>query len=291
MLGSLQAPQTDDQEVIADEIEGYVTSLLSVVGISADPLSSREHILLSNIIASAWAAGENIDLPTLLARVNQPPMRKLGVFDLDEFFAPKDRQAFAMKLNAVLAAPTFASWITGEPIDIESMLWTPEGKPRCAIVTTAHLSDEDRQSATSLVLSKLVTWMRRQSGTTDLRALLYMDEVVGYLPPTANPPTKKPIMLLMKQARAFGVGVVLSTQNPVDIDYKAISNAGTWMIGRLTTERDKARLLEGMTSPASTSRRRRSRGWASGSSSCARPARTTPSSSAPSGCAATCADR
>lgn len=249
VLGSLQAPQTDDQEVVADEIEGYVTSLLSVVGINADPLSGREHILLSNIIASAWAAGENIDLPTLLARVNQPPMRKLGVFELDEFFPPKERQAFAMKLNAVLAAPGFANWITGEPIDIQSMLWSDD-KPRCAVVTTAHLSDEDRQSATSLVLSKLVTWMRRQSGTTDLRVLLYMDEVAGYLPPTANPPTKKPIMLLMKQARAFGVGVVLSTQNPVDVDYKAISNAGTWMIGRLTTERDKARLLEGMSTAA-----------------------------------------
>jgi hypothetical protein len=246
VLGSLQAPQTDDQEVVTDEIEGYVTSLLSVVGIPADPLSSREHILLSNLIATAWAAGENIDLPTLLARVLQPPLRKLGVFELDEFFPPAERQAFAMRLNAVLAAPSFASWITGEPIDIASMLWTPDGKPRCAIVTTAHLSDEDRLSATSLILSKLVTWMRRQSGTTDLRALLYMDEVAGYLPPTANPPTKKPIMLLMKQARAFGLGVVLSTQNPVDIDYKAIGNAGTWLIGRLTTERDKARLLEGM---------------------------------------------
>ena len=250
VLGSLQAPQTTDPEVVTDEIEGYVTSLLSVVKINADPLSSREHILLSNIIASAWAAGENIDLPTLLARVNQPPMRKLGVFDLDEFFPPKERMAFAMKLNAILAAPSFANWITGQPIDIQSMLWTPDGRPRAAIVTTAHLSDEDRQSATSLVMSKFVTWMRRQSGTTDLRALLYMDEVAGYLPPTANPPTKKPIMLLMKQARAFGVGVVLSTQNPVDVDYKAISNAGTWMIGRLTTENDKARLLEGMSSAA-----------------------------------------
>jgi hypothetical protein len=250
VLGSLQAPQTTDPEVVTDEIEGYVTSLLSVVGINADPLSSREHILLSNIIAMAWANGENIDLPTLLARVNQPPMRKLGVFDLDEFFPPKERTAFAMKLNAVLAAPSFANWITGQPIDIQSMLWTADGRPRCAIVTTAHLSDEDRQSATSLILSKLVTWMRRQSGTTDLRALLYMDEVAGYLPPSQNPPTKKPIMLLMKQARAFGLGVVLSTQNPVDVDYKAISNAGTWMIGRLTTENDKARLLEGMSSAA-----------------------------------------
>ena len=250
VLGSLQAPQTDDQEVIADEIEGYVTSLLAVVGIEADPLSSREHILLSNIISAAWAAGESIDLATLLARVQQPPMRKLGVFELDQFFPPKERNEFALKLNGVLAAPSFTNWIAGDPIDIQSMLYTAEGKPRCAVITTAHLSDEQRQSATSLVLAKLVTWMRRQSGTTDLRALLYMDEVAGYLPPTGNPPTKKPIMLLMKQARAFGVGVVLSTQNPVDIDYKALSNAGTWLVGRLTTERDKSRLLEGMSSAA-----------------------------------------
>ena len=154
--------------------------------------------------------------------------------------------ALAMKLNGLLASPSFAAWAEGPPLDIQSMLYTPDGKPRCAIVTTAHLSDEERQFVTSLMLSKLVTWMRRQSGTTDLRAMLYMDEVAGYLPPTANPPTKKPIMTLMKQARAFGVGVVLSTQNPVDIDYKAISNAGTWMIGRLQTDRDKERLLDGL---------------------------------------------
>jgi len=236
--------------VIADEIEGYVTSLLSVVGLDADPLSSREHILLSNIISAAWSAGESLDLAALLARVQQPPMRKLGVFELDQFFPAKDRNAFAMRLNGVLAAPSFATWITGEPIDIQRMLFDDEGAPRCAVVTTAHLSDEQRQSATALILAKLVTWMRRQSGTTDLRVMLYMDEVAGYLPPTSNPPTKKPIMLLMKQARAFGVGVVLSTQNPVDIDYKALSNAGTWMIGRLTTERDKSRLLEGMSTAA-----------------------------------------
>ena len=164
-----------------------------------------------------------------------------------------------MKLNGLLASPSFAAWAEGPPLDIQSMLYTADGTPRCAIVTTAHLSDEERQFVTSLVLTKLVTWMRRQSGTTDLRALLYMDEVVGYLPPTANPPTKKPIMTLMKQARAFGVGVVLSTQNPVDVDYKALSNAGTWMIGRLQTERDKQRLLDGLQLGQRRRRRRRRR--------------------------------
>ena len=247
IVGSLQAPaDVSDAEVVGDEIEGFVSGLLSLVGIDADPLSSREHILLSNLIINEWTAGRSLDLPTLVGMIQQPPIRKLGVFELDQFFPQKDRLAFAVRLNGLLASPSFGAWMTGPPLDIASMLKTPDGKPRCAIVTTAHLSDQERQFVTTLILSKLVTWMRRQSGTTDLRALLYMDEVAGYLPPTAMPPTKKPIMTLMKQARAFGVGVVLSTQNPVDVDYKALSNAGTWMIGRLQTDQDKQRLLDGM---------------------------------------------
>ncbi|MGE3811568.1 MAG: ATP-binding protein [Candidatus Nanopelagicales bacterium] len=249
IVGSLAAPPPGtDPEIVSDEIDGYVTSLLGMLGIAGDPLSSREHILLANIIQNAWTNGQDLDLASLLAQVQQPPFRKLGVLELDAFFPPADRMGFAMKLNGLLASPSFGTWLTGDPIDIERMLRTPDGRPRCAIVTTAHLDDEQRQSVTSLVLSKLVTWMRRQSGTSDLRALLYMDEVAGYLPPTANPPTKKPIMLLLKQARAFGLGVVLSTQNPVDVDYKALSNAGTWLIGRLQTEQDKNRLVDGLSS-------------------------------------------
>jgi hypothetical protein len=251
IVGSLQVPaDMNDAEVVGDEIEGYVTGLLGLVGIEADPLSNREHILLSNLINHSWSEGKALDLMTLVGQITTPPIRKLGVFELDQFFPPDDRMTLAMQLNGLLASPSFAAWAAGPPLDIDSMMFGSDGSPRCAIVTTAHLSDEERQFVTSLVLSKLVTWMRRQSGTTDLRAMLYMDEVAGYLPPTANPPTKKPIMLLMKQARAFGVGVVLSTQNPIDIDYKAISNAGTWMIGRLQTDNDKQRLLEGMTSAA-----------------------------------------
>ena len=247
IVGSLQAPaDVSDAEVVGDEIEGFVSGLLSLVDIDADPLSSREHILLSNLILNEWTARHSLDLPTLVGMIQQPPIRKLGVFELDQFFPPKDRMAFAIRLNGLLASPSFGAWITGPPLDIGSMLKTTDGKPRCAIVTTAHLTDQERQFVTTLILSKLVTWMRKQSGTTDLRALLYMDEVAGYLPPTAMPPTKKPIMTLMKQARAFGVGVVLSTQNPVDVDYKALSNAGTWMIGRLQTDQDKQRLLDGM---------------------------------------------
>ena len=251
IVGSLQVPtDLSDAEVVGNEIEGYVTGLLGLVSIDADPLSSREHILLSNLIHHSWQAGKDIDLMTLVGQVATPPIRKLGVFELDQFFPETDRMALAMKLNGLLASPSFAAWGAGAPLDVQSMMYTADGKPRCAIITTAHLSETERQFVTSLVLAKLVTWMRAQSGTTDLRAMLYMDEVAGYLPPTANPPTKKPIMLLMKQARAFGLGVVLSTQNPVDIDYKAISNAGTWMIGRLQTDRDKTRLLDGMSSAA-----------------------------------------
>ncbi|MDO8309595.1 MAG: DUF853 family protein [Actinomycetota bacterium] len=249
IVGSLQAPAADaDPEDTADEIESYVSSLLGMLGIDADPLASREHVLLSALMADSWNAGRDLDLATLLGQVQQPPLRKLGVLELDQFFPSADRAQFAVRLNGLLASPGFATWLAGDPIDIGAMLRTPDGRPRCAIVTTAHLSDEQRSSVTALVLSKLVTWTRRQGGASDLRALLYMDEVAGYLPPTANPPTKKPIMVMLKQARAFGVGVVLSTQNPVDVDYKALSNAGTWLIGRLQTERDKARLVDGLTS-------------------------------------------
>jgi Helicase HerA, central domain len=249
VIGSLQSPGHEvDAETMADEVESFASSILGLVGIDADPLSSREHILISNLVANAWTSGSDLDIAGLIGQIQNPPMRKLGVIDLDAFYPPADRVELAMKLNGLIASPAFNSWAQGEPLDIQSLLYTSEGKPRCAIVSIAHLSDEERQFVVTLVLSKLVTWMRSQPGTSDLRALVYMDEVFGFVPPTAAPPAKKPILTILKQARAFGVGMVLSTQNPVDLDYKAISNAGTWMIGRLQTERDKARLLEGMTS-------------------------------------------
>ena len=254
LIGSLAPPVGSgagtDGEAITDEIEALVSGILGLVGIAADPLADREHILLANIIATAWAAGETLDLATLLIRIQDPPMRKLGVIELDQFFPKADRTKLMMKLNGLLASPGFAPWTQGAPLDVESLLWDENGRAACTVLYLAHLSESERQMVVSLVLSKVVTWMRGQSGSTDLRALIYMDEVYGYVPPTAQPPSKKPILTLFKQARAFGVGVVLSTQNPVDLDYKAISNAGTWMIGRLQTERDKARLLDGMSSAA-----------------------------------------
>jgi hypothetical protein len=251
VVGSLAAPGIDweiDAEAGRDEIEGFVSSLLTLAGIEADPLSAPEHILLANIIEHSWSAGRDLDMASLIGQVQAPPMRKLGVFEVDTFFPPKDRTGLAMRLNGLVASPSFAAWAEGVPLDIQAMLYEPDGSPRAAIIYLAHLSDEERQFIVTMVLSKVVTWMRRLSGATDLRAVVYMDEVFGYAPPTANPPSKKPILTMLKQARAFGVGLVLSTQNPVDLDYKAMSNTGTWMIGRLQTERDKARILEALES-------------------------------------------
>lgn len=254
IVGSLAAPAIGwkgNEELLRDEIEGFVSSLLTLAGIDADPVSGQEHILLATIVEQAWADGRDLDLAGLIGAVIEPPIRKLGVFDIDAFFPRKDRTALAMKLNGLIASPSFASWIEGPPLDIDALL-RGGGNSQTAVVYLAHLSDQERQFVVTLLLSKLVTWMRKQQGTGALRALVYMDEVFGYAPPTAEPPSKKPILTLLKQARAFGVGMVLSTQNPVDLDYKAMSNAGTWMIGRLQTERDKARILEGIASATGT---------------------------------------
>ena len=251
IVGSLTAPDLDwatEAETIRAEIEGFVSSLLVLAGIDVDPISSPEHILLSTIIEKSWTEGRDLDLASLIAQVQAPPIRKLGVFELDTFFPPKDRTKLAMRLNGLIASPSFASWLEGPPLDVQSLLYTDDGRPRASVMYLSHLSDSERQFIVTLLMSKVVTWMRTQQGTSDLRALVYMDEVFGFAPPTAEPPSKKPILTLLKQARAFGVGLLLSTQNPVDLDYKAMSNAGTWMIGRLQTERDKARILEGLKS-------------------------------------------
>lgn len=251
IIGDLRAPTGQmDLESVRDEAAALVGGLLSLIGIDADPLASREHILLSNIVESAWTAGRDLDLATLIQQVIEPPFRKLGVFEVDTFFPDRDRRALAMRLNGLVASPSFTAWTEGAPLDVGALLFTPDGRPRASILYLAHLSDAERQFVVSLVLARVVTWMRSQSGTSNLRALIYMDEVVGFVPPTAEPPAKRQIMTILKQARAYGVGIVLATQNPVDLDYKAMSNAGTWMVGRLQTERDKARVLEALSSAA-----------------------------------------
>ena len=236
----------DDSELLGERIATTVTSLLTLLGIEADPIQSREHILLSTILDTAWKQGQDLDLAGFIQAIQSPPVARIGVFDLESFFPSKDRFALAMKLNNLLAAPGFSAWLEGDPLDIDRMFYTAEGKPRLSIFSIAHLSDTERMFFVSLLLTQLLGWMRSQSGTTSLRTLFYMDEIFGYFPPVANPPSKAPLLTLLKQARAFGLGIVLATQNPVDLDYKGLSNTGTWFLGRLQTERDKARVLDGL---------------------------------------------
>ncbi len=255
ILKSFAAPAADilgDPELLRERISTTVTSLLGLLRMEADPIQSHEHILLSTILDRTWKNGEDLDLAALIHAIQSPPVQKIGVMAVDSFFPSKDRFALAMRLNNLLAAPGFQAWLEGEALDIQSLLYTSAGKPRLAIFSIAHLNDAERMFFVTLLLSQMVSWMRAQSGTTSLRALLYMDEIFGYFPPVANPPSKLPLMTLLKQARAFGLGVVLATQNPVDLDYKGLANTGTWFIGRLQTERDKARVLEGLEGASSS---------------------------------------
>ncbi len=249
ILSSFKAPSLDwetESETLRERILGTVSALLGLVGIEADPVRSREHILLSNILENAWRAGQDLDIPKLIMSVQKPPFRQVGILDVESFYPEKDRFGLAMALNNIIASPSFGSWLSGEPLDIAAMLHTASGKPRHSIFYIAHLNDAERMFFVTILLEQIISWMRAQPGTTSLRALVYMDEIFGFFPPVAEPPSKRPMLTLMKQARAFGVGMVLTTQNPVDLDYKGLANAGTWFVGKLQTDRDKARLLEGL---------------------------------------------
>ncbi len=255
VLKSFAAPKgnlAEDPEALGERVQTAVTGLLSLLGRDGDPLTSNEHILLSQLVSHAWREGRDLSLGDLIRGIQEPPFDKVGFFDLESFFPQKDRRAFAMAINNLLISPSFAPWMEGEPLDIQKLLWTKEGKPRVSILSIAHLSEEQRMFFVTLFLGELLAWARTQPGTSSLRALFYMDEVFGYFPPTANPPSKRPMLTLLKQARAYGLGCVLSTQNPVDLDYKGLSNTGTWFLGRLQTERDKMRVLEGLEGAAAS---------------------------------------
>jgi hypothetical protein len=255
VLKSFDAPSTqvrNSPEAFRDRILSAVSGLLALLQIDADPISSREHILLATIFENYWSGNQNIDMGMLIRSIQSPSFNKVGFLDLESFYPQNERFKLAMTLNNLVASPSFAAWLEGESLDIQKLLYTPEGKPRLAIISIAHLSDQERMFFVTILLNEMVSWMRSQTGTSSLRALLYMDEVFGYFPPTANPPSKQPMLTLLKQARAFGLGCVLATQNPVDLDYKGLSNCGTWFLGRLQTERDKMRVLEGLEGAANS---------------------------------------
>jgi len=255
ILATLKAPAIPweaNRELLREKISSTATALLGLVGLTdIDPVRSREHILLANIFEHAWSKGNDLDLTELILQTQNPPFPKLGVFDVDTFFPERDRFELAMLLNNILAAPAFQTWIEGTPLDIPSLLYGQDGRPRHSVFYIAHLGDAERMFFVTLLYSAVETWMRTQTGTPSLRAILYFDEIFGYIPPVSNPPSKQPMMRMLKQARAFGVGQILVTQNPVDVDYKGLSNAGTWMIGKLQTDQDKQRLLDGLDSAMS----------------------------------------
>ncbi len=249
IVDSFSAPKDqllEDLDILREQIQTMVSGLLELLGIAADPLQSREHILISNIMEHCWVTGKDLDLGTLIQMIQSPPVEQIGVFNVEDFYPASARLKLAMSLNNLLAAPGFKTWMEGESLDIDQMIYTDQGKPRTIIFSIAHLSDQERMFFVTLLLNQIIGWMRSQTGSTSLRAILYMDEVFGFLPPVSEPPSKRPFLTLLKQARAFGVGVVLSTQNPVDLDYKGLSNAGTWFVGRLQTEKDKERLADGL---------------------------------------------
>lgn len=252
VLSSFAAPALpwdENREILREEIASMVSALLGLVGMNnIDPLRSREHMLLSNLVENAWSQGHSLDLVELILQVQKPPFERLGAFPVENFFPEKERFDLAMLLNNFLATPSFQTWLEGQPLNIPELLYTPGGKPRHSIFYLAHLEDAERMFFVTLLLSAIETWMRTQRGASGLRMLVYFDEIYGYLPPVANPPSRPVLLRLLKQARAFGVGLLLATQNPVDVDYKGLSNAGTWIIGRLQTERDKLRLLDGLES-------------------------------------------
>jgi hypothetical protein len=255
ILATLKAPGIPweaNREILREKISGTVTALLGLVGMQdIDPVRSREHILLANIFENAWSKNQDLDLSELILQAQNPPFAKLGVFDVNTFFPEKDRFELAMLLNNILAAPAFQTWIEGTPLDIPALLYGADGRPRHSVFYLAHLGDAERMFFITLLYSAVESWMRTQTGTPTLRAILYFDEIFGYMPPISNPPSKQPMLRMLKQARAFGVGQVLVTQNPVDVDYKGLSNAGTWMIGKLQTDQDKQRLLDGLDSAMS----------------------------------------
>lgn len=249
LISDFQVPSPEilqDRDILNSIVSSTVTSILSLVDVQSDPISGKEHILIASIFMNFYEKGKSFSFEELISTIVTPSFEKVGVFPLSTFFPQNERMALAMKLNAVMASPAFSAWREGERLNMDNLLFTEEGKAKVNIFSISHLDDKERMFFVTLLLNEFLGWMRRQEGTSTLKVLLYMDEIFGFFPPTKNPPSKEPMLTLLKQARAFGVGVVLSTQNPVDLDYKGLSNIGTWFIGRLQTDQDKERVISGL---------------------------------------------
>jgi len=250
VLSSLErrSPRWDtDPEAARSALAAAVSLVLRLLGRDPDPARSREHVLLSVLAERRLHAGSPADIPSLLEDLAKPPIARIGALPVDTYLPKSERRALAAALNSLIASPTFESWRSGAPIDVEGWLRPVNARAPAVIVSVAHLDDEERALVLGVLLEELLAYTRSLPGSQRLKALCVFDEVYGFLPPyPANPPTKRPLVALMKQARAFGVGVVLATQNPMDLDYRALGNAGIWFLGRLQTDADRARVVDGL---------------------------------------------
>ncbi len=238
-----------DPESAQSALSAAVSLVLRLLGRDPDPAKSKEHVLLSVLAERRLRLGEQADIGSLMTDLMNPPLSTIGALPINSFMKRSERQELVGALNSLLASPTFSSWREGASLDVGEWLTTKNGRTPGVVLSVAHLDDEERALVLGVVLEEVLSWVRGLRGSSELKALVVFDEVYGFLPPhPANPPTKRPLVALMKQARAFGVGVVVATQNPMDLDYRALSNAGLWCIGRLQTDADRARVTEGLAS-------------------------------------------
>jgi hypothetical protein len=159
VLKSFAAPPPstrDNADALRERLMAASSGLLALLNSNDDPLHSREHILVQNLLGEAWRAGRDLTLPDLIRAIQQPPFTTVGVIDIESFFPEKERFALAMKLNNLMAAPGFSAWLEGEPLDIQRLLYTPAGKPRLSIVSLAHLGDAERMFFVTLLLNEMI---------------------------------------------------------------------------------------------------------------------------------------
>jgi hypothetical protein len=260
VLSALEQPGGSwhtDRDGTRASVSAAISLLLRLIGRDPDAARSREHALLSVFVERRLERGLPCDLGALLQDLLEPPIQIVGSLPIDSYVSAKARADFAASLNTLLVSPSFVNWRQGASLRIGEWLKPAseraDGKTPLVIVSVAHLDDDDRALVLGVLLEEFLSWVRSLPGTQDLRALLVFDEVYGYLPPHPHKPaTKQPLMLLLKQARAYGVGVILATQNPMDIEYRALSNASLWYVGRLQTDADRARVVEAMSQSGGT---------------------------------------
>lgn len=238
-----------------ERVQNAATSLLKMIKEKNTDAMSPKHAFLSHILHYMDSRQQECDLAALVEYVQEPPFECLGNMFVDDVIPSRTRNALAAKLNGLIAAPSMAAWREGQMLDAHSFTTTEDGRTPVVVYSVAHLVDEEqRLFAVSLLLDEMLYWMRKQPGTDTLRCSLIIDECAGLLPPNQKPSTKIPIMTMLKQGRAFGLGLVLSSQNPMDLDYKAMSNCETWMVGRLQMANDKRRVLDAICSSKAQSR-------------------------------------